>query len=148
MLVLGAIVEPVRSLWCQHLLSRIPVEVSLLINTTCIKAELKRIWKLTLGAAFQDLQKATLRTVRHIARSISFPITTGQSTVALLCPSSERFLLYWLALMRSGHAVLLIACVSNILRPVVLKSNFAQTTMRTIRHCTSLQSVRCPKAIL
>lgn len=41
---------------------------------------------------------------RHIGDELS-----RQSTVALLCPSSPDFLFIWLALMRLGHAVLLIA---------------------------------------
>jgi thioester reductase-like protein len=57
---------------------------------------------------FQDLRDISTFVGRRIGKSIS-PSSENKKTVALLCPSSILFLVHWLALMRLGYSVLLIA---------------------------------------
>jgi len=54
---------------------------------------------------FQDVLKSLRRTATHLSKRLP----EHRSTVALLSPSTPEFLFTWLALMRLGHAVLLIA---------------------------------------
>lgn len=57
---------------------------------------------------FQDLQDVSISLGRILCKDAP-SLTTSEKTVALLCPSSTSFLLHWLALMRLGYSVLLIA---------------------------------------
>jgi len=59
--------------------------------------------------SFRDVQRGSSHVAKTLAKSISRTASTGQTTVALLCPSTPEFLFVWLGLMRLGHAVLLIA---------------------------------------
>ncbi|USW48980.1 Putative AMP-dependent synthetase/ligase, phosphopantetheine binding ACP domain, ANL [Septoria linicola] len=56
--------------------------------------------------SFAEILQGSCATAELIAQGIKIP---EHQTVALLCPSTPDFLLTWLALMRLGHAVLLIA---------------------------------------
>ncbi|EME40345.1 non-ribosomal peptide synthetase-like protein [Dothistroma septosporum NZE10] len=56
--------------------------------------------------SFKDVHWGSGVVAEDIAGQVKIP---ARQTVALLCPSSPEFLLTWLALMRLGHAVLLIA---------------------------------------
>lgn len=55
---------------------------------------------------YRDIQRGCETAAATIAQKLQ---STARSTVALLCPSSPEFLFTWLALMRLGHPVLLIA---------------------------------------
>lgn len=65
----------------------------------------KENWKSTVFT-FQEVHSGSCSTAKAIAKVSNVP---ERETVALLCPSSADFLLAWLALMRLGHPVLLIA---------------------------------------
>ncbi|GME65034.1 uncharacterized protein K452DRAFT_318826 [Neofusicoccum parvum] len=58
--------------------------------------------------SFSAVRKGSLAVAGLMSRALGEQLA-GKQTVALLCPSSLDFLLAWLALMRLGHAVLLIA---------------------------------------
>jgi len=58
---------------------------------------------------FRDVQRGSSHVAQLLARSIKCTAPTDQTTVALLCPSTPKFLFVWLGFMRLGHAVLLIA---------------------------------------
>lgn len=57
---------------------------------------------------FQDLRLSSILVGQRLRKCGQLPSET-EKTVALLCPSSVSFLLHWLALMRLGYSVLLIA---------------------------------------
>ena len=71
-----------------------------------------------LVSAFQDLQQLSISLAHRLAQydSLSPPVQLNK-TVAFLCSSSVDFLFGWLALMRLGFAVLLIAYVKESLSP-------------------------------
>lgn len=56
--------------------------------------------------SFAEVLQGSYATAQIISERISIP---ERETVALLCPSTVEFLFTWLALMRLGHPVLLIA---------------------------------------
>lgn len=63
-------------------------------------------------AAFRDLQNRSVTVARALMNE--FPVLKASESqeekcVALLCPSSLEFLLLWLALIRCGFSVLLVA---------------------------------------
>lgn len=58
---------------------------------------------------FRDVQRGSIYASRLASKRITNVKASGQTTVALLCPSTPEFLFMWLGLMRLGHAVLLIA---------------------------------------
>jgi len=58
---------------------------------------------------FRDLQRGSIHISQLASKQITKVKSSGQTTVALLCPSTPEFLFTWLGLMRLGHAVLLIA---------------------------------------
>ena len=67
---------------------------------------------ITSQSAFEILRRKCIFRASLFAHHIQEQTcTTRQRTVAFLCPSSEDFLVGWLALMRLGYAVLLIAYV-------------------------------------
>lgn len=55
---------------------------------------------------FRDIQRGCEIAAATVAQKLH---STARTTVALLCPSSPEFLFTWLALMKLGHPVLLIA---------------------------------------
>lgn len=57
---------------------------------------------------FSDLQTGSKKVASLLQRTHG-DLLTGSNTVALICPSTPEFLFTWLALMRLGHPVLLIA---------------------------------------
>ncbi len=67
-------------------------------------------------SAFQDLRQSSIslghRLLQHGPLSAP-PLVGTHRTVALLCSSSIDFLFAWLALMRLGYSVLLIAYVDD-----------------------------------
>ena len=68
------------------------------------------------ASAFQDLQLlSTSLGNRLLQYGPLSPPTQSHKTVAFLCPSSIDFLFGWLALMRLGYSVLLIAYVNGSL---------------------------------
>jgi len=58
---------------------------------------------------FRDIQRGSIYISQLASEQITNAKPSGQTTVALLCPSTPEFLFTWLGLMRLGHAVLLIA---------------------------------------
>lgn len=58
--------------------------------------------------SFKDIQRGSCCAAWQLSSSLSGHGQRSQ-TVALLCPSTSRFLFTWLGLMRTGHAVLLLA---------------------------------------
>ena len=83
-------------------------------NDHLSRAGMKRL--IVLVSAFQDLQQLSISLAHRLAQygSLSTPAEPNE-TVAFLCPSSVDFLFGWLALMRLGYAVLLIAYVNESL---------------------------------
>jgi acyl-CoA synthetase (AMP-forming)/AMP-acid ligase II len=59
--------------------------------------------------SFSDVQRGSIFLSQLAAKDIKTTSSRGQTTVALLCPSTPEFLFVWLGLMRLGHAVLLVA---------------------------------------
>jgi acyl-CoA synthetase (AMP-forming)/AMP-acid ligase II len=59
--------------------------------------------------SFRDVARGSIFVSQLAVKDIKNTTTQGQTTVALLCPSTPEFLFAWLGLMRLGHAVLLIA---------------------------------------
>ncbi|KAH0254071.1 acetyl-CoA synthetase-like protein, partial [Aureobasidium melanogenum] len=57
---------------------------------------------------FSDLQTGSKK-VAAVLQKMHGELLTKSETVALICPSTPEFLFTWLALMRLGHTVLLIA---------------------------------------
>ncbi|KAG9716006.1 acetyl-CoA synthetase-like protein, partial [Aureobasidium melanogenum] len=57
---------------------------------------------------FSDLQTGSKK-VAAVLQKMHGDLLTKSETVALICPSTPEFLFTWLALMRLGHPVLLIA---------------------------------------
>ena len=66
------------------------------------------------ASAFRDLQRISLSLGHSLLQygSLSPPVQANQ-TLAFLCPSSVDFLFAWLALMRLGYSVLLLAYVDD-----------------------------------
>jgi len=67
--------------------------------------------------AFGDLHRLSLSLAKMLERDMGFPDISCLSPgkiIALLCPSSEELLITWLALVKSGYGVLLIAFVSPL----------------------------------
>ena len=69
---------------------------------------------ISLPSAFQDLQLLSISLGHRLLQygKLSPPLQSN-TTLALLCPSSVDFLFGWLALMRLGYSVLLIAYVED-----------------------------------
>ncbi|TKA76412.1 hypothetical protein B0A49_05399, partial [Cryomyces minteri] len=69
-------------------------------------------WKSSVFS-FKDIQRGSLNVAQLLFDQLSkgehSPVLSERQTFALLCPSSEEFLFTWLALMRLGHSVLLLA---------------------------------------
>ncbi|KAK5256444.1 putative NRPS-like protein biosynthetic cluster [Cryomyces antarcticus] len=69
-------------------------------------------WKSSVFS-FKDMQRGSLNVAQllfdQLSRGEHSPVLSERQTFALLCPSSEEFLFTWLALMRLGHSVLLLA---------------------------------------
>ncbi|KAK4941529.1 putative NRPS-like protein biosynthetic cluster [Elasticomyces elasticus] len=62
-------------------------------------------WKSQL-LTFKDVRQGSVNVAETLSSKLGSP---PNQTVGLLCPSSPEFLLTWLAIMRLGHAALLIA---------------------------------------
>lgn len=57
---------------------------------------------------FQDIDRGSQIIAEHLLNQVGDTLREPQ-TVALLCPSSPKFLFTWLALLKLGHSVLLVA---------------------------------------
>lgn len=73
-------------------------------------------WRAQL-LTFSDVHIGSCRLAARLAEQYQ-QLSSGRTTVGLLCPSTPEFLLTWLALIRLGNAVLLIApqCAPNAIK--------------------------------
>lgn len=58
---------------------------------------------------FRDVKAGSMRVASQLVKTLGPTSPSSDSTIALLSPSTPEFLFTWLALIRLGHAVLLVA---------------------------------------
>lgn len=99
--------------------------------------------------AFKDLQQYSIADARDIGQLLHENETpsTQDKTIALLCPSSVDFLFGWLALMRLGYSVLLIAYVesSTVWAECSLIAEISVRSVNHLRSCICANSAKSPR---